>query len=175
MADVSAAAPAAEHASGGLPQFDASWWPSEIVWALAIFGLLYLLIALVFVPRIGGTIAKREDRIAGDVGDAKRARDAAQAEMDVAAGEMAAARARAQKIAHDAQTEAKAAAVLRQAQEENKIAQTLASADARIAAARAEAMSHVRAIAVDTAQAMIERLTGQTPAAGEVDSALRRL
>jgi len=162
----------ADKASGGLPQFDPGPWPSEIFWALLIFGGLYFLIANVFVPRIGGTIDAREDRIAGDIGEARKARDAAQAEMDIAAGELAAARARAQKIAHDAQAEAKAAAALRQAEEEARLARTLATAEARIAAARAEAMTHVRAIAADTAHAMIERLTGKAASPGEVDTAM---
>ena len=48
--------------SGGLPQFDFSWWGGEIVWMLVIFGILYLLFARVFVPRVGGAIAAREDK-----------------------------------------------------------------------------------------------------------------
>jgi F-type H+-transporting ATPase subunit b len=162
----------AERASGGLPQFDPAPWPGEIVWSLAIFLVLYLLIARVFVPRIGDTINAREDKIAGDIGDARRARDEAQRDLDAAAAEMSAARARAQKLAKDAQAEAKAAAALKKAEQEARLAETLAAAEARIAAARAEAMGHVRQIAVDTAQAMIERLTGETVFATEIESAL---
>jgi F-type H+-transporting ATPase subunit b len=159
-------------AGGGLPQFDMAPWPGEIVWVLVIFGVLYVLIARVFLPRIAGTIDDREDRISGDIGDARRARDAARAEMEAAAGELAAARAKAQKLAHDAQAEAKAAAAARQAQEEAKLAEGLAAAEARIAAARAGAMVHVRAIAAETAQAMVARLTGAEASADEIERAL---
>ena len=173
MADPTTATTAvAQQASGGLPQFDPAWWPSEIFWALLIFGLLYVLIAKVFVPRIGGAINDREDKIAGDIGEARRARDAAEADLAAANAEMAAARNRAKQVVLDAQNEAKAAAAARQAEEEAKIAKSLAEADARIATARGEAMTHVRAIAADTAQAMIERLTGQSVNVGEVEAAL---
>lgn len=172
MADPTTTAAAAEKASGGLPQFDPAPWPSEIFWALVIFAILYLLVSRVFAPAIGGTIDQREDKIAGDIGDARRARDAAQAELDAAAGELAAARARAQKVALDAQNEAKAAAAARQAEEDAKIAKSLEEAEARIAAARAEAMGHIRSIAVDTAQAMIEKLTGAEADRAEVEAAV---
>jgi F-type H+-transporting ATPase subunit b len=169
------AATVAEKASGGLPQFDPAPWPGEIVWALAIFLGLYLLIAYVFVPRIGGTIDAREDKIAGDIGDARRARDAAQAEMDAAAGELKLARAKAQKLALDAQAEAKAAAAARRAEQDAALAQTLAAAEAGIATARAEAMVHVRSIAAETAQAMIQRLTGLEADMNDIESALSGL
>lgn len=172
MADPTTTAAVAEKASGGLPQFDPAPWPSEIFWALIIFGVLYFLIARVFVPRIGGTINEREDKIAGDIGEARRARDTAQAELDAAAKEMAAARNRAKQVALEAQAEAKAIAAARQAEEDAKIGKTLEEAEARIAAARGEAMGHVRSIAIDTAQAMIQKLTGTDVSAAEVEAAM---
>jgi F-type H+-transporting ATPase subunit b len=172
MADPTTTAAVAEKATGGLPQFDPAPWPSEIFWALLIFGVLYLVIAKVFAPAIGDTIDRREDTIAGDIGDARRARDAALADLEAAAREMAAARGRAKQLALDAQSEAKAIAAARQAEEDAKIAASLAEAEARIALARAEAMGHVRAIAVDTAQAIIQKLTGTDVTAAEVETAL---
>ena len=177
MADPATAAAVAASAaekggSGGLPQFDVSQWPGQMVWVLIIFAVLYVLFSKVFVPAVGGTIDAREDKIAGDIGEARRARDAARSDLEAAAGELSAARARAQKVAADAQGEAKAAAAARQAQEEARLSQTVAAAEARIAAARAEAMGHVRAIAIETAQAMISRLTGTAADAAEVEKAL---
>jgi F-type H+-transporting ATPase subunit b len=165
-------APPAEAAHHGLPQFDLAQWPGQIIWALIIFGILYVLFAKVFVPWVGGTIDAREDKIAGDIGDARRLRDEAQAQAAAAAEEMNQARAGAHKVAADAKAAAKAAAVARQTEEDAKLAEVVGAAEARIAAARAEAMSHVRAIAADTAHAMIERLTGAPASPTEVEHAL---
>jgi F-type H+-transporting ATPase subunit b len=175
MADPSTTAQAAAPSSGGLPQFDPHPWPGEIFWSLVIFLVLYLLISRVFVPRVQGTIDEREDKISGDIGDARRARDAAQAELDAAAAELASARAHAQKVAADAQAQAKAAAAERRAQEEARLAEVMAAAEARIATARAEAMGHVRSIALDTAEAMIARLTGAEASRAEVEGALAQI
>lgn len=166
------AEPTGGASQGGLPQFDLAQWPGQIFWVLVIFLTLYLLFSRVFVPRVAGTIDAREDKISGDIGEARRVRDAARADLEAAAGEMAAARARAQKVAADAQAEAKAASTARQAQEEAKLSEVVAAAEARIAVARSEAMTHVRAIAVDTAQAMIARLSGLPVDAAEVERAV---
>jgi len=168
MADPTSAAPS----SGGLPQFDPAPWPGEIVWALAIFLLLYLVMARVIIPRVGGTIAEREDRIAGDIREARRARAAAQADLDASAAELAAARQRAQKIAQDAQDKAKSAAARRRAEEEANLAKALDRANAQISAARLEAMGHVRSIAADTAEAIIAHFTGQAAPRAEIEGAM---
>ena len=87
---------------GGLPQFDLAQWPGQIVWSLGIFLGLYLLLSLVFVPRVSAAINAREDKISGDFGDARRLRDEAQAQADAAAAEMDEARARAHRVAASA-------------------------------------------------------------------------
>jgi len=166
------AEPTAAAGGGGLPQFDLAQWPGQIFWVLVVFAGLYFLFSRVFVPRVAGGIEAREDKISGDIGDARRLRDAAKADLEAAAGEMATARARAQKVALDAQAEAKSAAVARQSVEEAKLAQTLEAAEARISAARAVAMGNVRVIAIETAQAMIERLTGAAATSSEVERVL---
>jgi len=167
-----AATAAAEPSASGLPQFDLSQWPGEIVWALVIFLVLYLLFRFVFVPRIGGAIDAREDKISGDIGDARRLRDQAQAQADAAAAEMAEARLRAHRVATEARAAAKAQIVARQADEDKKLAALLAEAESRIAVTRGEAMTHVRAIAAETAEAMVARLTGAAPTQAELHAAM---
>ncbi len=88
-------------ASGGLPQFDASWWPGEMVWLLAIFLVVFLLMSRVFVPKVGGTIAAREDRISGDIAQARALKEQADVQAAQADAEIAQARGRAQKLAAD--------------------------------------------------------------------------
>ena len=166
------AAPAPPAAAGGLPQFDLAQWPGQIVWVLIVFVVLYVLFAKVFLPRVGGTIDAREDRIGGEIGDARRMRDEAAAEAAAAQGEMAQARAQARKLAEDAGKEANAAAAQSRAAEDARIAAVLAAADQRIAGARDAAMGQICGVAADAAAAMVGRLTGRTPTAAEVASAL---
>ena len=96
MADPTPVADAAASHGGGLPQFDLSQWPGQIVWLLITFLFLYLMFSRVFVPNIGETISEREDRIAGDIAKARRLKEEAEAQAKAAAAEMHAARDRAQ-------------------------------------------------------------------------------
>src|ERR1700722_8496013 len=125
MADPSSAG---EHAASGLPQFDLAQWPGQMVWMLVIFGVLIFLFAKVFVPKIGGTIAEREDKIGGDIGEARRLRDEAEAQSKAAADELAQARARAQRLGADAKSAVANEAARRQADEEARLGQVMAEA-----------------------------------------------
>jgi F-type H+-transporting ATPase subunit b len=161
----------ADSGAGGLPQFDLAQWPGQMVWMLIIFGVLFILFARVFVPKVGGAIADREDRISGDFGAARKLKDEADALAAAAAAEMEQARAAAQKLAVDAKTAARADAAKREALEEAKIAETLAKSEAMLASAREAAMSHVRGIAEDAAGLIISKLTGAAASADEIKSA----
>ena len=166
---VALAAGAAE-SSGGLPQFDIAQWPGQMVWMLIIFAVMFTLFARVFAPRVGGAIDRREDRIAGDIGDARRLKEKAEAEAAGAAQETAKARARAQALAQDAKARAQNEAAARDAQEQAKLAETLGHAEARIVAARDQAMAKVGEIAAETASAIVEKLTGKAADAAELSA-----
>ena len=67
---------------------------------------------------------------------------------------------------------AKAESAAREKEAEAHLAARLAEADARIRASRDQAMTHVHAVAEETTSAMVAKLTGETPGAGEVGGAL---
>jgi F-type H+-transporting ATPase subunit b len=164
----------ADAGASGLPQFDMAQWPGQAVWLLFIFAVMFVLFARVFVPRISGTIDAREDRIAGDIGDARRLKEQADAEAATAASEMAEARSRAHRLALEAKARAQEAATEADAREQARLAETLAHAEVRIVTARDEAMAHVREIALQAASAMVERLTGAAPTVGQLRAAEAR-
>src|ERR1700684_11936 len=141
----------AEQSSSGLPQFDIAQWPGQVVWILIVFVVMFILFSRVFVPRVGGTISAREDRIAGDIGDARRMKAQADEEAAAGAAEAAQARARAQRLALDAKARAQAEAASADALEQAKLAEQLAKAEVQISAARDQAMSNVRQIALEAA------------------------
>lgn len=60
---------AEEHgeASGGLPQFDPTWWPSQIFWLALCFAALYFIFSRSTLPRIGSTLEARRAKIEGDM------------------------------------------------------------------------------------------------------------
>lgn len=170
--DVQESTQAPAGGAGGLPQFEAQWWAGEIIWFSLIFLVVYVLMAKVFIPRVGGAIDEREDRIAGDISRARALKEQAEAQADEAEAEMAQARSRSQRETAEAKARVQAEAAKRQAAEEAKLAETLAAAEAAIRAARDEAMGHVKEIAADTASAIVVKLTGQPASAADIRAAL---
>lgn len=164
-------APAPEGGAGGLPQFDIAMWPGQMAWFLIFFVVVLVLMARVFVPRIGGTIAEREAKISGDVAEARRLKEEADAQAAAAQADTNRARAQAMKLGADARAKAQGEIAARLAEEEAKLATAGAAAEARIARAQEAAMAHVGAIASETAQAIVERLTGRAATAAEVRAA----
>jgi F-type H+-transporting ATPase subunit b len=174
MAEPTATTEGTEHpgGSGGLPQFDASWWPGEMAWFLIIFVLVFALMAKVFAPRVGGTIAEREGRISSDFERARTLKEQAEAQAAAAEAEIGQARGQAQRLASEAKARAQAEAASRQAAEEAKLAETLAKAETSIREARDQAMGQVRTIAVETAQAIVGKLSGKPASTAEIEAAL---
>lgn len=144
----------------GMPQLDPTWWGGQIVWLSLIFLVLYLVLQKVLLPKLGKAIDERDSKIAGDIAAARRLKEEAEAQAAAAQAELADARAKAHKTAADAKAKAAANAAERQHAEEAKLNERLATAEAEIRAARDQAMANVSTIAVETAQAIVEKLTG---------------
>ncbi len=69
-----AASTVVEHTSGGggLPQFDATWFPSQIFWLGITFLILYRFFSRMALPRIANTIAARAGQVSGDISRAEQ-------------------------------------------------------------------------------------------------------
>jgi F-type H+-transporting ATPase subunit b len=156
-----------------MPQLDPTWWAGQVFWLLVIFAVLYGVLAKVLLPKLGRAIDEREGKISGDIADARRLKQEAEAQATTAQAELADARSKAHKTAADAKAKAAANAAERQSAEEAKLNARLASAEAEIRAARDQAMINVSAIAVETAQAIVEKLTGDKVSADAVQAAVK--
>ena len=64
---------------GGQPQsfppFDKQTFPSQLLWLTVTFVTLYLLMAKIALPRIGGILEQRTQRIGGDIAEARRLKE----------------------------------------------------------------------------------------------------
>ena len=158
--------------AGGLPQFDPQWWPGQIFWFLAVFLFVFLMMKIFVVPKIGGAIEARDGKIDGDIAQARKLKDEADAQAVAAAADTAKARAASQKLATDARAAAQADVAAKLAAEEEKLNESTQAAEQRIRAARDTAMGNVKTIAADTAGVIVAKLTGQAASKGEIDAAL---
>lgn len=152
---------AIDHApQASFPPFDSSTYASQLLWLAITFGLFYLFLQRVILPRISGIIDVRSGRIAQDLEQAARMKEEADAEIAAYEQELADAKAKANAIGQQARDGAKADAETERKQVEASLESKLAEAEARIALIKDAAMRDVGEIASDTAGAIVRELIG---------------
>lgn len=160
------------HADVGFPPFATETFAGQLIWLAITFVVLYTLLSKLVLPRLSGIIENRRDLIAKDLDQAAamktRAEDAGAAYEKA----LAEAKGRAQALAQETRAKLSAESDAKRKVLEADLAKRLADAEATITAKKTEAMSHVRGIALDTATAIVERLTGKAPAPQAVEAAL---
>jgi F-type H+-transporting ATPase subunit b len=155
-----------------MPQLNPLDWGPQLIWLLITFGILYLLMVYVALPRIGSVIEARAARIAADLATAEKLRR--ETEEAIAAYEQALAEAKqkAHAIVEEGRVKLKAETAAERARLEKDLAKKSAEAEARIDKAKASAMKDVSAVAADVATDIVRRLIGIAPAKAEVDKAV---
>jgi F-type H+-transporting ATPase subunit b len=175
-----AAPPAATHSEvgqeeghhGAFPPFDTNTFPSQILWFVICFGVLYLLSKRLILPRVGDIVEARAAKIAGDIGEAQRLRSESDTALAAYEKALAEARSSAHRIAQTATDEAKDAADKRRVSVEAELSAKLAEAEKRIGDVKSRALADVGAIAQEAATAVVSTLIGQEPTPDEAASAV---
>lgn len=160
------------HGGGAFPPFDPSTFPSQILWLAITFGLFYLFLKKVIVPRLGGILEVRENRIAQDIAQANKLKGEADAAVAAYEQELAEARANANVIGQQARDGAKSEAETARKSIEASLEKKLAEAEERVAKIKAAAMQDVGSIAEETAAAIVSALGGKS-AKADVASAVK--
>lgn len=167
------AAEAAHGAEGAFPPFDASTYPSQLFWLALTFGFLFWFMSKIIVPRIGGILEMRQDRIAQDLDKAHELKSEADEAIAAYEQELADAKASANEIGNKARDAAKTAAEAERQKIEKKLGEQLAEAEKRIADIRDKAMADLGEIATETTQAVVAQLIGGSVTKAEVTKALK--
>lgn len=153
-----AASAAGGHADRVFPPFDFSFFESHVFWLLVCFGLFYMFMSRVVLPRIGGVIELRRDRIAADLDHAARMKQEADAAVATYEKELAEARERAGVIARTASDEARAQTEAERNEAQAELDNRLAEAERHISGIRDKAMQDVGAIAEAAAAGIVHKL-----------------
>ena len=161
--------------TGAFPPMDATTFPSQIFWLVVFFGLLYLLMSRLALPKMAALFANRRQTIESDLAKASALKSETESAIQAYEKALADARSKAQGIA--AETRAKMASEMdaERAALEKKIAAKTMEAETRIAGAKAQAMQEVGEVAADTAAEIVSELTGATVSKAEAVKAIAGL
>jgi len=62
-------------AEGGMPQLNPDYWVSQIFWVILIFGILYVILWRIILPKINENLENRKSQILTDLDDAQKFKD----------------------------------------------------------------------------------------------------
>lgn len=154
------------------PPFDTGHFGAQLVWLAITFGGLYFLMSRVALPRVASILENRQSTILGDLDKAtamqRQAEEAGKAYEKTLADAKAKAQAMGQENAAKltAESDAKRKAI------EADLNAKLNAAEAQITDMKNRAMANVDSIATETASAIVQHITGQSPDASAVAKAV---
>ena len=142
------------------PPFDPATFAPQLFWLVIFFGALYLLMSRVALPRVGSILEERSARIASDLAEAARAKEASDAAIVAHEQALGEARQNAHAIAQKARDQAKGEIAADRNRIESELNAKLARAEAEIAKVKERALSEVDTIARDAVETIVEVLVG---------------
>jgi len=155
-----------------MPQFDPTFFAPQLFWLLVTFVVLYALLSTIAMPKIGAVLDERQRKIDDNLDKAAQLK--AEAETAIATYEKALAesRAQAQQILRANAEALTKQSEARQKELGDKLAEQIKAGEARILAAKDQALASVRDIAVEVAKTATQKLTGAALDDSQVASAV---
>ena len=155
-----------------MPQFDPSTFASQIFWLVLTFSALYLLMANLFMPKIGDVLDQRQKRIDGNLDKANELK--AETEAAIAAYEKAQAEARNYAIGVMKETSERLAKESENRNRElsQRLEAQIKEGEAKIMKAKVEALKQVASAANEVAGAIVGKIAGFAPSVDQVQASV---
>lgn len=166
------AALAASEGGAGLPQFDSSKFVPQLFWLTVLLLIFFIAIRSNALPKIGGALEARRQKIDDDLDKAASHREEAEAAMAAYEQALAAAAAEAQSIHREVAQRIAEKSTERRTALAAKLAEDTKAAEARIAAAKEPAMASLQDVAAEVVQEAAARLAGITVSKADADAAV---
>jgi F-type H+-transporting ATPase subunit b len=157
---------------GGLPQLNTEHFASQIFWLAITFGLLFILLSRVTLPKIASGLVARKSRIEGDLLAAETSKKNASDALAQYEAALAQARGKALAMADENRKRIVGEIDGLKHAADAKAQEAMSKAEARIAAQRTSAEGNIRDAAADAAASIVERLLGAPVSAAEAAAAV---
>ena len=166
----------AEHAESGIfPPLNTATYPSQLFWLAITFGILLFLLSRVLLPRLGGILEERSNRIADDLDSAARMQREAELAGKAYEQSLADARAKAHNVAETTRASVTSELDAEMQAADEQAAKQLVQAEAKIQKTRTAALANVDDIATETAQAVVEHLFAKKFSIASVRKAVKAI
>ena len=157
MSGAWAAGDSYESATSGLPQFDPTYFASQIFWLAFTFICMYVAFSRTILPALSGTIENRNERIQSDLDKARQMKDKAEAVHQEYENILNEARAKASQTFSDMEADIERNSTRRIAEINKSSLESIQKTEKRLSTEKKKALKDMDKVAAEIASLAAER------------------
>ena len=146
--------------SGGMPQLNPEFWISQIFWLTLTFGILYVVLSKIILPKISANLESRKSQISDNVEAADKQRKESEAKLKEYEEIISKSKSEAKNIFNQARENTLKDINSKKEVLEKQIDEEIKKAEDEINQVRKDAPAKINKIAIETALELTKKLIG---------------
>ena len=146
--------------SGGMPQLNPEFWISQIFWLTLTFGILYLVLSKLILPKISANLETRKSQILENIEAAEKQREDSEMKLKEYEEIISKSKLEAKTIFNQAREKALKDINAKKEVLEGQIDEEISKAEEEIKTLRNSAPDKINKIAIETSSELIQKLIG---------------
>ena len=146
--------------SGGMPQLNPEFWVSQIFWLILTFGIMYLVLSKLILPKISNNLESRKSQILENIEAAEKQREDSESKLKEYEKIISKSKLEAKNIFNQAREKALKDINNKKEILDKQIDDEINKAEQEILAFRKNAPEKINKIAIETSSELIQKLIG---------------
>ena len=146
--------------SGGMPQLNPEFWISQIFWLTITFGVLYIALSKLILPKISLNLELRKSQIQDNIEAAEKQRENSEAKLKEFDDIITKSKLRARNIYQEAREKALKEINLKREALDKQIDEEIKKVDQEIKLLKKSAPEKINKIAIESTSALVKELIG---------------
>jgi F-type H+-transporting ATPase subunit b len=146
--------------SGGMPQLNPEFWISQIFWLTLTFGILYIILSKLILPKISDNLESRKSQILENIEAAEKQRENSEEKLKEYEEIVSKSKTEAKSIFNQAREKALKDINAKKEVLDRQIDDEISKAEQEIKELRSGAAEKINKIAIETSSELIQKLIG---------------
>ena len=146
--------------SGGMPQLNPEFWVSQIFWLTLTFGILYIVLSKLVLPKISANLELRKSQIQENIEAAEKQRESSDAKLKEYDNIILKSKLEAKNIFRDAREKVIKNIISKKETLDKQIDAEIKKAEQEIEYLRKNAPERINKIAIETSAQLVKKLIG---------------
>ena len=146
--------------SGGMPQLNPEFWISQIFWLTLTFGILYVVLSKLILPKISVNLELRKSQIQENIGAAEKQRESSESKLEEYNDIILKTKLEAKNIFKDAREKVLKDINIKKESLDKQIDEEIKKVEQEIQTLKKSAPDKINKIAIETSSELIKKLIG---------------